>query len=141
MLAEELKPEIDATLRTQPDARHTSIVGSSLGGLTAAYGGIARADVFGLVGALSPSSFWDMQVMLSKLATVPNRTHRAARVYLDSGDINDSMTETATLAQAYRNVGYVDGVTFKYLVQAGATHSETYWAQRLPGALAFLLSP
>ena len=27
------------------------------------------------------------------------------------------------------------------VVQSGATHSEVYWAQRLPGALAFLLGP
>ena len=45
------------------------------------------------------------------------------------------ISATATLAQAYRD----RGATLDYLVQAGASHSEYWWRQRLPAALAFLL--
>ena len=63
-----------------------------------------------------------------------------ARVYVDSGDSGtsqDDKVNTALLADAYR----ARGATLKYLVQRGASHNETWWRQRLPGALAFLLGP
>jgi predicted alpha/beta superfamily hydrolase len=141
MLVEELKPTIDAAYRTTPDAAHTVIAGSSLGGLLAAYGGVTMADVFGRVGALSPSSWWDDNALLRIVATVPGKAQRAGKVYVDSGDVNDGATDVANLAKAYRDVGYVDDVSLKYVLQAGGTHTEAAWAKRLPGALAFLLGP
>ncbi len=36
-------------------------------------------------------------------------------------------------------LGYVEGTTFHHVVQAGATHSEVYWAQRFPDAALFLM--
>jgi S-formylglutathione hydrolase FrmB len=69
-------------------------------------------------------------------------TPRPLRVYVDSGDSgasNDDVTETKKLADQYRALGYKDGVSFDYVVQAGGQHNEVYWAQRLPAAMAFLL--
>jgi hypothetical protein len=65
-------------------------------------------------------------------------------VYVDSGNAGTSMDDvanTAQLAQAWRDRGYAEGATLLYVVQDGATHSERFWAQRLPGALRFLLGP
>lgn len=143
MIIQELKPQIDATMRTLPDREHTAMVGSSLGGLITAYAGVKHAEVFGLVGALSPSTWWDNDWIVGDVKTTPT-TPRPTRVYVDSGDSgpsNDDVTDTASLAAAYEAIGYVQGPTLDYLVQAGGQHSEIYWAQRLPGALAFLLGP
>jgi len=66
---------------------------------------------------------------------------KPARVYVDNGDSgpsNDDMTNTAALAQAYQNVGYI---TVQHVVGHGDQHNETAWAERLPGALRFLLGP
>ena len=49
MVATELKPTVDAMLRTAPGPADTAIMGSSLGGLISAYAGVARSGVFGLV--------------------------------------------------------------------------------------------
>jgi hypothetical protein len=49
------------------------------------------------------------------------------------------VNDTRDLAAAYRTLGYVDGSTLKHVVQPGATHTESAWASRLPGALEFLL--
>ena len=65
-----------------------------------------------------------------------------ARVYLDSGNSGpsqDDVVNTRVLAEAYRSAGYRDGRDLLHVVQAGAEHSESYWAQRLPAALRFLL--
>lgn len=144
MLVDEVKPMIDRAYRTLPDRANTALVGSSLGGLISAYAGVRRADVFGLIGALSPSTWWNDRVLLREVATTPMRAARPLRVYVDSGNAGTSMdglADTRELAATYRSVGYVEGTSLRYVVQEGAQHNEFYWAQRLPGALAFLLGP
>jgi predicted alpha/beta superfamily hydrolase len=142
MLVEELKPRVDAELRTRPGRESTALIGSSLGGLISSYAGVKKPDVFGLVGAMSPSTWWDNRVLLTFVGQTG--ATRPLRVYVDSGDSgpsNDGVTDTRDLANAYRALGYVDGVNFTYVVQAGATHTESAWASRLPGALEALLGP
>ena len=142
MLIEELKPKVDAELRTLPGPADTVIIGSSLGGLISSYAGVHHGGVFGCIGAMSPSTWWDNRYILT---VVPQTSApRPLRVYVDSGDSgpsNDDVTNTADLAAAYRALGYADGSTLKYVVQAGATHTESAWASRLPGAFEFLLGP
>ncbi len=143
MLIEELKPRVDAELRTLPGRGTTVIIGSSLGGLISSYAGITRSETFGVVGIMSPSTWWANNVILSMVPMTP-AAPRPDRIYLDSGDSgpsNDDVTQTAQLADAYRALGYSEGTNFKYVVQAGATHNELYWAERLPEALKFLLGP
>jgi predicted alpha/beta superfamily hydrolase len=142
MIVRELKPKIDHDMRTIPDAAHTFMMGSSLGGLITGYAGVTHADIFGGVGALSPSTWWDSDWLIGEVGKTASP--RPLRVYVDSGDSgtsNDDVADTASLAKAYQAIGYAQGTTFDYLVQAGGQHSEIYWAQRLPGALAFLLGP
>jgi hypothetical protein len=55
--------------------------------------------------------------------------------------MSDDVTDTDLLAQTYLADGWVEGVDFHHVVQAGGQHNEIYWAQRLPGALGFLLGP
>ncbi len=141
-LVEELKPAVDREYRTLPGRENTTVIGSSLGGLISAYAGVQKPEVFGNVGAMSPSTWWDNTWILGSVAGLRPVPLRPLKVYVDSGNAgnsNDDVTNTASLAQAFRDRGYADDVTLKYVVQSGATHSEVYWAQRLPGALHFLL--
>jgi predicted alpha/beta superfamily hydrolase len=138
-LIEELKPVIDRDLRTVPTAAATTLVGSSLGGLISAYAGTSHADVWSRIGAFSPSTWWDNRYILGAVKASPQRP---SLVYVDSGDSGpdmDDLANTRDLAQTYRDLGYRDGSTLLYVVQAGGQHSEIYWAERLPGALRFLL--
>jgi predicted alpha/beta superfamily hydrolase len=143
LLVDELKPQIDALLRTRPGRANTGILGSSLGGLISAYAGVRRPDVWGIVGAMSPSTWWNNGVIIGDVGAMPS-TMRPARVYVDSGDSgpsSDDVTNTNMLASTYLNIGYATGVDFLHVVQAGGQHNEVYWAQRLPGALQFLFGP
>ena len=54
-LTKELKPKVDARVRTMPDREHTIICGSSMGGLMALYGAVEYNDVFQRAACLSPS--------------------------------------------------------------------------------------
>ena len=56
-VAETLKPYIDSSFRTKPEAKHTGVMGSSMGGLISMYIGLEYPTVFGRVGVFSPS-FW-----------------------------------------------------------------------------------
>lgn len=57
-LTEQIKPYMDANYRTQPEPEHTALLGYSLGGLTALYA-LYRTEVFGMVGSLSGSLWYD----------------------------------------------------------------------------------
>ncbi|EDP71942.1 putative esterase [Flavobacteriales bacterium ALC-1] len=52
-----LKPHLDVIYRTKSDAKHTTIFGSSLGGLISFYGAIKYPEIFGKAGVFSPA-FW-----------------------------------------------------------------------------------
>jgi predicted alpha/beta superfamily hydrolase len=144
MIIDEIKPLIDKDLRTLPKREDTAVMGSSLGGLVSAYAGVRRADVFGLVGAMSPSTWWDGRVILGEVASMAGKPVRPVRVYVDSGDSgpsNDDVTNTNELAKKYEAVGYTSGKDFRHVVAPGAQHNEIYWSQRLPAAFKFLLGP
>ena len=141
MLVEELKPKVDAELRTRPGREDTLLIGSSLGGLITSYAGVRKADTFGFIGVMSPSVWWDNRVLLTFVGQTS--ATRPVRVYVDCGDneATNVVTDTTDLVLAYRALGYVDDSTLKYVVQPGAAHTESAWASRLPGALQFLLGP
>jgi predicted alpha/beta superfamily hydrolase len=140
MLVTELKPAIDGMLRTRADVASTTLSGSSLGGLVTAYAGLKHPEVFGKLGALSPSSWWNNDVIVGLVKQTGAAPNRPLTVYVDSGQgSGDDQADTDLLAAAYLGLGYVDGKDFRHVVQAGAQHNETYWAQRFPGAMQLLL--
>ena len=140
MLVTELKPAIDAQLRTRPDAASTTLAGSSLGGLVTAYAGLVYPNFYSRLGELSPSTWWNSDVIVTDVQGTT--TPRPAMVYVDSGQGSvDDESDTDLLAQAYLALGFVAGTTFRHVIQPGAAHNETYWAERFPGAMQLLLGP
>jgi predicted alpha/beta superfamily hydrolase len=147
MLVQELKPVIDGMLRTRPDVASTALAGSSLGGLVTAYAGLKYPKVYGMVGEFSPSTWWNNDVIVADVMSTMPSPSRPLIVYVDSGmdeptanpPIDDDEVDTDKLAAAYLGLGYVDGTNFRHVIQPGAVHSETYWAQRFPGAMQLLL--
>ncbi len=141
-LVTELKPLVDRELRTLPGRETTAMIGSSLGGLVTAWTSVHHASTFGSCGVMSPSTWWDNTMILGEVSTLPWQGTRPPRMYVDSGNAGPSLDDnvnTALLASRYRSAGYVDGLDFLYVLAAGHQHSESYWAQRLPRALRFLV--
>jgi len=140
MLVTELKPTIDAMLRTRPDVGSTAMAGSSLGGLLTAYAGLKRPDVYGRIAELSPSTWWDSDVIVADVKGTLPAPARPLIVYVDSGQGTvDDEADTDQLAAGYLALGYVDGTNFRHVIQPGAAHNETYWAERFPGAMQLVL--
>ncbi len=134
-LTETLKPLIDAHYRTAGGRRHTGILGSSMGGLISLYAAFVQPDVFGFVGAMSPS-LWVGRGAICAL--VEQAVALPDRVYLDHGTREAS---PQPLCEILQRRGYVLGVNLLMISERGGTHNEAAWARRLPGAMRFLLTP
>jgi predicted alpha/beta superfamily hydrolase len=139
-LIEELKPAIDRAYRTRTDAASTGIVGSSLGGLVSLAIACDHPEVFGRVGAVSPSAWWGDRWLVKRARTAP----RSLRVWLDIGTAEGGAgDDAAAIVGAARDVHdalLAAGVTsLHYEEVTGARHNETAWAERLGRILTFLL--
>lgn len=151
-LVEDLKPLIDRTYRTRPDAAHTAIVGSSMGGLISCYAFTRYPRVFGRAGCVS--THW--------LLSMPNELPPGAdviglwtaylraqlgrpggrRLWMDHGtetlDANYAPWQQAIDAQVAA-LGWRKGRDFESRVYPGAAHEENAWAARLDDIFGWLL--
>ncbi len=148
----QLKPYIDTQYpttagRTLTNADNTGIVGSSRGGLCAAWFGWDRSDIFHKLGGLSPS-FWGCDTTKNNLAVGPKHP---VRIYLDSGTIGDfpitdpvcnpcfdGEAQTYAARDNLLNNGYILNVDLYHWISYGDQHNEFYWNRRLPVCYQFL---
>lgn len=150
-IAETVKPQIDSSLRTRPEAACTGIAGSSMGGLISLYAALAYPHVFGLCGSFSPA-YWFGSAALLQSARV--KTPYPGRMYLDIGTREgETLNGWFQLSGNEADRTYVQGVrdlhdaleaggcaALLYIEEEGALHREAAWAKRLPAALRFLLA-
>ncbi|TCJ12620.1 alpha/beta hydrolase [Flaviaesturariibacter flavus] len=147
-LVKELKPYIDRKFKTNPDAAHTFLAGSSMGGLISLYGLCEYPGVFG--GAACLSTHWPGSLKRSS-SPIPAafRGYLAKKLpkpgtrllYMDHGDKTlDSFylslqpaVDSLVAAKGYRPPFFTSHFF------PGADHSERSWASRLEVPLLFLL--
>lgn len=145
---DELMPLVNGAYRTETAREKTAVLGSSMGGLVSLYLGLAQANTFGLVGALSPSLWWAERDMLKEWQTAPASVAPPVRVWLDMGDAEDPEDADANgvpdvLDDTRRMAGVLHdrGAQVLYREIPGATHSEAAWASRIQSVLEGLLPP
>ena len=164
-LTEDLKPSIDREFRTLPDAAHTAVLGSSMGGICSLVLAWEHPEVFGLAASLSGAFQVERTHFLSRVLAVHRGTPKPLRLYLDSGVVDytggdDGAALTRRVVEHLRRIGWSDGLDLKYFVDdhprtpaqcaaAGlpegkwgeartSQHNEFYWRLRFPQALEFL---
>jgi predicted alpha/beta superfamily hydrolase len=137
-LAETIKPLVDARFRTLPQRETTGVAGSSMGGLISLFAFFARPDVFGIMGALSPSLWFAERAIFGLLEPAP---FREGRLYLDVGRLEGAETveNARRLRDLLRAKGYIPGVHLRYLEDRAGRHEEAAWGRRFRAALPFLL--
>ncbi|CAA9587740.1 MAG: GH13_11 / GH13 / CE1 / GH13_13 / GH13_10 / CBM48 / GH13_14 / GH13_37 [uncultured Thermomicrobiales bacterium] len=135
-----LKPYVDASFRTLPDAAHTGIFGSSMGALISLYAFFRHDDVFGFAGAMSPS-LWFADGAIFPFIEESERP--VGRLYIDTGTEHGepSLAETRRLRDLLQGRGYATADTLRYVEDEGAGHNEAAWGARLADAIRFLLAP
>jgi predicted alpha/beta superfamily hydrolase len=131
-----LKPHIDDKYRTIRDANHTGIMGSSMGGLISSYAGVAYPDVFGKVGAFSPS-YWFSPKAFSQVEE--RKVDPDSHNYLIAGD-KEGGSQVADLVKMYQTIIDNGGrLDHTYMVHhAYGTHTEKYWAGEFAKAYLWL---
>ena len=113
------------------------ILGSSLGGLISCYAGLTRPSVYGRVGCMSSSFWWDDNDFQKNVvpSSVSPSDLPLNHIYMDSGTGSLGEKEcTAYTTDIYQQLvddkGYeAEKEVFQY-VDEGATHSESYWGPR-----------
>ena len=138
MLTSEMKPYIDRHYRTLPDAAHTGLGGSSLGGLLSLYLGLQYPKIFGRIACVSASAWWDDRVIVRQVRALPAKL--PLRVWLDIGSAEDadSIAAVRDLRDALAAKGWAPGKNFHYSEAPGAQHNEAAWAERVGPLLTFL---
>jgi predicted alpha/beta superfamily hydrolase len=134
----ELKSEVDRRFRTLPDAAHTAVGGSSLGGLASLWMALHRADRVGAALVVSPSMWWDDFFPERDVRSTPPPEPRP-RLWLDMGAHEGEGVFTASrrLRDALLSRGW-SGTDLAYIEDPEGRHDEFSWAGRVEGMLKFL---
>jgi predicted alpha/beta superfamily hydrolase len=141
MLIHEIMPFIDRTYRTGYGPAHTGMIGSSLGGLLTLYLGLHFPGLFGRLGLLSPSVWWDDRMILREVAALTGKP--ALRIWLDAGtsEGRETIKDVRALRNALAAKNWTLGKDLSYREVAGGEHNERSWAARLGTVLEFLFPP
>ncbi|PWA07119.1 alpha/beta hydrolase [Flavobacterium laiguense] len=134
-----LKPEIDKKYRTKPNAKNTTIIGSSLGGLTSFYAVIKYPEVFGKAGVFSPA-FWINRKEINEY--MANSKKLKAKIYLLCGDSegdDDIMVKDLNHIEYLLNLNrcYCFHLNKKVIVKGGQ-HNEKLWRDGFIDAILWL---
>ena len=162
-LVRTLKPYIDRRYRTLPDAAHTGVAGSSMGGLISLYAGLKYPETFGRVGVFSPALWFAADSVLAYARR--SRPHAGQRFWFVTGAhegdtpevyVNDQRRMIDTLAAAgFRVAGSAGrsagsagcslspvpcplGVQVDSAIRADGTHAEWFWRREFPLAYRWL---
>lgn len=131
-VADELVPVIDRTYRTDPRRYARAIMGTSLGGLNAAYFAADETDTFYLIGIQSPAfhagdSIYDLYL---------NEPVRNVRIHMSWGTIHDVGNAGEVMATILSDKGY----TYETLV-LNEGHSWGSWRALLDDVLTYFWGP
>lgn len=166
-LIDELKPKIDRAYRTLPDAPHTGLLGSSMGGVCSIALGWEHPNVFGLAASLSGAFQVEKEFFLSKVLSNYTGKPKPVRISLDSGTCDytggdDGLKQTEAVARELERIGWKPGVDLLHFVDQPRTaaelaplhladnkfkeaqrsqHNELYWRLRAWRALTFFFPP
>jgi predicted alpha/beta superfamily hydrolase len=137
----ELKPYFDSAYATIPEAKNTTIMGSSMGGMISLYALQQYPEVFG--NTICISTHWpafsgvSVEGIAEKLPAAGNN-----RIYFDYGTATlDSLYEPyqVQVDSILKSKGYIQGDEWQTKKFEGAAHIEDAWQQRVHVPLKFLL--
>lgn len=130
-LVKELKPKIDANLRTLPDRKNTLICGSSMGGLMSLYAAVEYNHVFQRAACLSPS-LWVAPSKLVQMIAKANVKNDTC-IYMDYG--SEEIYNHAANAEALITISHLlltKHVNLAFRIVPGGTHCEASWERQIP---------
>src|SRR5215211_3747088 len=137
-LIDELKPFIDANYRTLTAADYTGLRGSSLGGLATMVLGLWYPTVFRRLAVMSPSIWWDNQVLLGMVEELDETARPPLKIWLDTGTAEPGWERARGLRDALIEKGWRLHDDLHYSEDEGGGHTEAAWAHRFEAVLRCL---
>ena len=121
-----LKPHIDVTYRTQSNAEHTALFGSSLGGLISFYGAIKYPETFGKAAVFSPSFWINPEIFNFVKSSIISE---ASRFYFLAGtdESEDMIPDQERMVTLLKEKGLKDNQIESRNIEGGQ-HNEKFWA-------------
>lgn len=131
-----VKPHIDVTYRTKPEAEHTSIFGSSLGGLISFYAVIKYPDTFGKAGVFSPAFWINPEVFdLVKTIDIPESSKFYFLAGTDEGET--MIPKLEEMISLLKTKGIKESQYETHKIEGGQ-HNEKLWATNFGEAYKYL---
>lgn len=137
-LAKTLKPYIDKSYRTLPQAKNTALIGSSMGGLISFYAGLKYPEKFGKLGIFSPS-FWFNFTDLNFFVNKNSKKLKHTKFYFLSGtkESDDMVSDIQKVIPILIKKG-VQVKNIKTKFDEDGIHSESYWSREFGAAFLWL---
>jgi predicted alpha/beta superfamily hydrolase len=110
------------------------ILGSSLGGLISCYAGWTRGKVYGKVGCMSSSFWWDENDYQNNIIVNNGPAVPFPQFYMDSGTSGGDASCAVYTGQVYdyyiATYGYEANVNVWKYIDQGGSHNEASWGKR-----------
>lgn len=129
---DEFVPQVEALLRVTVTGTDRAIIGTSMGGLTAAYFAFARPDLFGMAGIQSPA-FWFKPAIYNFCEEAANPP---VKIFLTTGTINDARQGT----QKMKEILEKNTCTYHY-TETSQGHSWGNWRDTVDDILIYFFPP
>lgn len=136
ILIESIKPFVESRYRVKTGPEHTGLMGASLGGLVSFFLGRNHPSIFGKIGCVSGSFWWNGRHMQKALAD--SKLYRPLKIYLDAGMFEPSLKDVRAMYWSLLSSGYQPGKDVLFFEAPFHRHSERYWAERVHVPLRFL---
>jgi len=131
-LEEQILPFVAKRYRIETGQQNLAMIGSSLGGIISCYAGWTRSNVWGKVGCMS-SSFWWNNEDFTNIILNSSLPQNPVTIYLDSGtsgEGNDDVLQTIAVRDHMEKLGFILGKDLFYYLDIGGQHNEYYWGHR-----------
>lgn len=136
-LAKTLKPFIDKNYRTLPEAQHTGIGGSSLGGLISVLAGIYYPDVYDRLMIFSPS-FWVMPKMPTQLMQLAREFDGKVYLYGGEAESETMVPNMLRFQEEIQRLSREANLEFRTETDPNGQHNEARWGKEFPRAAEWL---
>ena len=133
LIVEKIKPFIDKEYRTIPDAQHTAVGGSSMGGLISMMCAWNYPDVFSKSACFSPA-FLYTAIDYTKVVQEDKSLKKDLIIYIDNGGVGlESMLQSGVdkMKDILCEKGFKEGENLFVYKDKSAEHNEAAWAKRV----------
>lgn len=142
-LVQHIKPFVDTKYLSLSEPEHTGIIGYSLGGLISLYACYQYPEVFGRIGLLSASFWYEGMIEYMRTEPIERSGHR---IYMYVGaleglykhNIQKGMVEQTHKAFAVLQDQGFNETEMKFEFDSNGTHDNVFFSQRFPVALRWL---